>query len=71
MQAIARIVSPKAPLQQPSMTITTTLYDLLEAIHEEVPAGSQGEKLATEVVVHLLDSGRIHFIGDPHRLDAS
>jgi hypothetical protein len=71
MQAIARIVSQKAPLHQPSMTITTTLYDLLAVIHEEVPRGSQGDKLATEVVVHLLDSGRINFIGDPHRLDAS
>jgi hypothetical protein len=71
MQAIARIVSPKAPLRQPSTTITTTLYDLLKAIHEEVPAGTQGDKLATEVVVHLLDSGRIRLIGDSQRLDAS
>jgi hypothetical protein len=71
MHAAARIVSSKAPLHQPSMTITTTLYDLLKAIHEEVPSGSQGDKLATEVVVHLLDSGRIRFIGDSHRPDAS
>jgi hypothetical protein len=71
MQAIARIVSPKAPLHEPSMTITTTLYDLLEAIHEEVPGGPQGDKLVTEVVVHLLDSGRIRLIGDRHHLDAS
>jgi hypothetical protein len=71
MQAIARIVSQKAQLHQLSTTITTTLYDLFEAVHEEVPRGSQGEKLVTEVVVHLLDSGRIHFIGDPPRLDAS
>jgi hypothetical protein len=71
MQAIARIVSPKAPLRQPSTTITTTLYDLVEAIHDEVPRGPRGDKLATEVVVHLLDAGRIHFIGDSQRLDAS
>ncbi len=71
MQAIARIVSPKAPLHRPSAAITTTLYDLLNAIHEEVPAGIQGDKLATEVVVHLLDAGRIHFIGDSQRLAAS
>ena len=71
MQAIARIVSPKAPLHEPSITITTTLYDLLEAIHDEVPPGSQGERLATEVVAHLLDSGRVHFIGNPPSLDAS
>jgi len=71
MQAIARIVSPTAPLHRPSTTITTTLYDLLKAIHEEVPAGSRGDKLATEVVVHLLDAGRIHFIGDSQHLEAS
>jgi hypothetical protein len=71
MQAIARIVSPRPPLHRPSATITTTLYDLLNAIQEEVPAGTQGDKLATEVVVHLLDAGRIHFIGDPQRLAAS
>jgi hypothetical protein len=71
MQAAARIVSHKAAHHQPSTTITTTLFDLLEAIHDEVPPGFQGERLATEVVAHLLDSGRIHFIGDPHRLEVS
>lgn len=71
MQVITRIVSPRPPLHRPSATITTTLYDLLNAIQEEVPAGTQGDKLATEVVVHLLDAGRIHFIGDAQRLDAS
>jgi hypothetical protein len=70
MQAIARSVSQKAPFRQPSTTITTTLYDLLEAIHDEVPPGHRGERLATEVVAHLLDSGRIRFIGDRHHLDA-
>jgi hypothetical protein len=47
------------------------LYDLLAAIHEEVAPGAQGEKLATEVVAHLFDSGRIHFIGNPPSLDVS
>jgi hypothetical protein len=64
-------VSPKTSFHQPSTTITTTLYDLLTAIHEEVPRGSMGDKLAKEVVVHLLDSGRIHFIGATHRQDVS
>jgi hypothetical protein len=71
MHAAARIVSSKAPLHQPSITVTTTLYDLLEAIHDEVPRGPQGDKLVTEVAVHLLDSGRIRLIGDRHRLYAS
>jgi hypothetical protein len=65
MHATARIVSPKAPRYQPSTTITTTLYDLLQAIQEEVPAGARGDRLTTEVVAHLLGSGRMHFIGDP------
>jgi hypothetical protein len=71
MYATAQIVSQKAPVRQPSTTITTTLYDLLAAIHDEVPRGSQGDKLATEVVVHLLDSGRIRFIDERHRPNAS
>lgn len=71
MQTEAHIVSRETPLHQSSTRITTTLYDLLKAIHEEVPAGSQGDKLATEVVVHLLDAGRIHFVGDSPRFDAS
>lgn len=71
MQVIARIVSQKAPFRQPSTTITTTLYDLLEAIHGEVPPGHRGERLATEVVAHLLDSGRIRFISNPPSLDVS
>ena len=38
MQAVARIVSPRVPLYHRSArTITTTLYDLIEAIHDEVP----------------------------------
>lgn len=71
MYAAARIVSPKTPLRQTSTTIITTLYDLLKAIHEEVPTGSQGDKLATEAMAHLLDSGRVHFIGDAHCPDVS
>ena len=71
MQAESGFVAHKAPLSRQSMMMRTTLYDLLEAIHEEVPAGFRGDNLATEVVVHLLDSGRIHFIDDRHRLDAS
>jgi hypothetical protein len=71
MHAAARIVSPKASHYQPSTNITTTLYDLLQAIQEQVPAGARGDRLATEVVSHLFASGRIHFIGDPQRPHAS
>ena len=47
--------------------INTTLYALLDAIHAEVPAGPGGDKLATAVVKHLLDSKRVRLIGDPQR----
>ena len=47
--------------------INTTLYDLLDAIHAEVPAGPGGDKLATAVVKHLLDSKRVRLSGDPQR----
>ena len=53
------------------MQITTTLYELLEAIQKEVPPGNRGDKLATAVVTHLLDAGRIRLIGDHHRANAS
>jgi hypothetical protein len=67
MQAVERIVSPRVPpYHQPATTITTTLYDLIEAIHEEVPSGN--EKLVTAVVAHLLNAGRIRYIGNPDSL---
>jgi hypothetical protein len=67
MQAVGRIVSPRvAPYHHPALTITTTLYDLIEAIGEEVPVGE--EKLVTAVVAHLLNAGRIRYIGKPDSL---
>jgi hypothetical protein len=38
------------------------LYDLIEAVRDEVPAGE--EKLVTAVVAHLLDAGRIRSISN-------
>lgn len=71
MHAESRFAPHKAPLHRQSMMVRTTLYDLLEAIQEEVPRGHHGDKLATEVIVHLLDSGRLRFIVNNHRLNAS
>ena len=42
-----------------STTIKTTLYDLMTAISEEVQPGE--ERLITETVLHLLDTGHIKF----------
>jgi hypothetical protein len=66
MHTVARIASQGAPYRQPATTIFTTLYDLIEAIHDEVPAG--GENVVASVVTHLFDSGRIRFIGNPDSL---
>jgi hypothetical protein len=68
MQAIAQIISPREAPRQPSTTITTTLYDLIETIHDEVPPGEEG--LVTAVVADLLNSRRIRFIDNPVGLDA-
>ena len=46
----------------PSTHIITTLYDLIEAISDEVQPGE--ESLLTDVVLHLLDSGKIKCYGN-------
>ena len=40
-------------------TITTTLYELIEAIEEEVGPGNG--QLVTETILYLLDTGKIRF----------
>ena len=71
MQAAAQTNSATIPNQRRTTMITTTLYELLGAIHAEVPPGNRGDKLATAVVTHLLDAGRIRLVGDQHRMDES
>jgi hypothetical protein len=46
-----------------SISITTTLYALIEAISEEVP--EKEDALVMEVFLHLLQSGKIRFKGKP------
>ena len=41
-------------------TTNTTLYELIDAISEEVQAGEDG--LVAEVVLHLLETGQIKFL---------
>jgi hypothetical protein len=45
------------------MTIRTTLYDLIEALHAEMK--SEEEALIVSTVIRLLRSGRITFLGTP------
>jgi len=41
-------------------TTNTTLYELIDAISEQVQPGEDG--LVAEVVLHLLETGRIKFL---------
>lgn len=56
MQAMAQTSSC------PKSSVRTTLYDLIEAIGEEVPPGE--ERLVAEIVMHLFESGQIKFLYD-------
>ena len=45
--------------------IRTTLYDLIEAIHDEVAPEEEGLVIAT--MMHLLSTGRIRFLREEER----
>ncbi len=60
-------LAPQAPPQQHSPTIQTTLYDLIASIDDEV--GPANGELVTATVVHLLNSRRVRFSGDPRQLE--
>jgi len=63
MQAVTQPM-PTGETQPPERTaITTTLFDLIAALHEEV--GPDEEELVTAAVVHLCTSGRLRFLGTP------
>lgn len=49
----------KAPLRHMTQS---TLFDLIEAVHESVEAGE--EELVTPIVVHLLRSSKATFLRD-------
>jgi hypothetical protein len=64
MQAAVAPIMPKSTRihPKPATTITTTLYDLVAAINDEV--GANEDALVTATVMHLLHSGRVKFLGD-------
>lgn len=51
-----------------TINIETTLYDLIEAISDEIRAEEDG--LIVETIYHLIDTGRLKFIGFPKELDS-
>jgi hypothetical protein len=62
MQNSTQSVLAQVPADAESTTITTTLYDLIEAVSAEVDPGEDDLIIAT--VMHLLNSGRVKFTGD-------
>ncbi len=67
--AVAPLMSKSARMYPKSTTITTSLYDLVAAISDEV--GPNEDDLMTATVVHLLQSGRVKFLGDHEALQAA
>ena len=59
MQALATNLAPAT--SSAPVYITTTLYDLVEAIGAEV--GPDEDDLVTAAVMHLMNSSRARFVG--------
>lgn len=53
----------RGPAYPKATPIRTTLYELIEAINEEVPPGK--DWVVSEVVLHLLETGQIKLVGQP------
>lgn len=51
---------PSPDATRSNATIRTTLYDLIEAINDEI--GPDEEQLVVATVVHLLQTGRVRFL---------
>jgi hypothetical protein len=61
MQALATNLATVPPTSSAPVRITTTLYDLVEAISAEVD--SNEDHLVAAAVMHLINSSRAKFIG--------
>jgi len=61
MQALATNPATALATSPASMRITTTLYDLVEAISTET--GPDEDHLVTAAVMHLINSSRARFVG--------
>lgn len=62
MNALAKNISLDERVRPRSVMIRTTLYDLIEAIGEEVKPEEGG--LVVLTLAHMLDSGRCRLRGD-------
>lgn len=66
MQALATNLATVPASSSAPEHITTTLYDLVEAISAEV--GPDDEHLVTAAVMHLINSSRARFVGSRRTL---
>lgn len=57
-------ITPVATDASHRTTLTTTLFDLIAALHDEVEEGE--EDLVTAAVVSLWDAGRLRFLASPN-----
>jgi len=48
-------------------TVVTTLYDLIEAISEEMKSGE--DSLVVQTVLHLIDTGKLKFLTVPQHFN--
>jgi hypothetical protein len=67
MQQTAQVFQGLDPSHPEATTITTTLRELVGTIQEEVDP--EEDHLVPEVVLHLLEAGRIRFLNPKGDLD--
>jgi hypothetical protein len=60
MNALAHVMDTMTPDLQETGTTTSSLYDLIEAISEEVRPGE--DELIVEAVLNLMKSGQIKWV---------
>lgn len=61
MQAVATHLATIPATVFTPVSITTTLYDLVKAVNDEV--GPDEDRLVAAAVMHLINSNRARFVG--------
>jgi hypothetical protein len=61
MQAVATNLATVPETSSTPVRVTTTLYDLIEAVNTEVSLDE--DRLVAAVIMHLINSSRARFVG--------
>ena len=69
MEAIPQIFHTQEPAHPGLNSVKTTLYELIEAIGQEVKPGE--DELVEETVMHLFDTGQVRFLDDAFEVKGS